>query len=203
METTQPVPLWQVTGRFCAPLPEDWRNRLAARLGQRPRRIGILAELALYGALDCLSDAQEGALPGDAIVRVCSLRGAATAIGEVLAQNRQELPMPFSFLQSQTSQLLPALAAALKWQGDAAIVVTRDATGLAQLAAQQAGANGMLLGWVEELPCQSVWVRLVRSEAKVTGFVAAQDLTELVSPETRYWRSGRDGLEIACAIDTL
>ena len=191
---------WQITGRTHHTgndLPDNWRDLLSTRLGQRPRRIGILAELALYGALDCLDAAQEPALPEDVVLRVCSLRGAATAIVQVLEQNRQELPMPFSFLQSQTSQLLPALAAALKWQGDAGIVVARERMNLAMLVAQQAGKNGMLLGWVEESPCLSDWLRLARCTAQPENFVPANSFEEMTSPGTRYWRLGKAGMEIA------
>lgn len=190
--------VWQVTGRSgTAPLADNWRGLLAARLGQRPRRIGILAELALYGALECLDAARETALPQDVVLRVCSLEGPVEAIRQVLEQNREDLPMPFSFLQSQTSQLLPALVAALKWQGDAGIVMARDRMQLATLAAQQAGPNGMLLGWVEESPCRSDWLRLARCDTQPDSFVKAASFEEMTSPETRYWRLARDGMEIA------
>jgi len=44
---------WKITGRTQpGALPADWRAQLATRLGQRPRRMGVLAELALYGALN-------------------------------------------------------------------------------------------------------------------------------------------------------
>ena len=116
---------WQITGRTLADfsshaaLTDNWRAQLVDRLGYRPRRIGILAELALSGALNCLDSAHETTLPKGDVLRVCSLRGSISAISQVLEQNRNDLPMPFSFLQSQTSQILPALAAALHWQGDA------------------------------------------------------------------------------------
>lgn len=190
--------VWQITGRTGpAPLASNWRELLAVRLGQRPRRIGILAELALFGALECLDAARETVLPQDVLLRVSSLQGPVDAIRQVLEQNREELPMPFSFLQSQTSQLLPALVAALKWQGDAGIVMARDPMRLAILAAQQAGQNGMLLGWVEESPCRSDWFRLARCDAQPDNFVAAASFLEMISPETRYWRLGREGMEIA------
>jgi hypothetical protein len=190
--------VWQITGRTgSAPLADKWRGLLAARLGQRPRRIGILAELALYGALECLDAAREAVLPQDVVLRVCSLHGPVDAIRQVLEQNREELPMPFSFLQSQTSQLLPALVAALQWQGDAGIVMARDRMQLATLAAQQAGPSGMLLGWVEESPCSSDWLRLARCDTQPDNFVMAASFEEMISPETRYWRLGRDGMEIA------
>lgn len=189
---------WKIAGRTRADiLPDDWREQLAVRLGQRPRRIGLLAELALYGALDCLADANETTLPKDDLVRICSLRGPTSAISQVLIQNQQDLPMPFSFLQSQTSQLLPALANALSWQGDAAVILARNAMDLATLAAHQAGNNGMLLGWVEEAePCQSFWLRLSPCEPPPADFVLASSFEEMISPSTCYWRLGREGMEI-------
>ncbi len=45
------------------PLPADWRDQLAARLGARPRRLGAWTELAMFGALRCLDAAGETALP--------------------------------------------------------------------------------------------------------------------------------------------
>ena len=191
---------WKITGRTMADiLPEDWREQLASRLGQRPRRIGILAELALYGALDCLASANETTLPKDDVLRVCSLRGPTSAISQVLKQIQQDLPMPFSFLQSQTSQILPALAQALNWQGDAAVIVARDAMALATLSALQAGANGILLGWVEEAePCQSFWLRLVPCELPVEKFMLASSFDDLISLATRYWRITSGNGNIFC-----
>lgn len=190
--------VWQITGRSRGEiLSENWREQLATRLGYRPRRIGIFAELALCGALECLHSAGEIALPEEVILRVCSLRGAAQAMGQALEQNRQDLPMPFNFLQSQTSQLLPALAAALDWQGDAAIVVARDPLSIAWLAAQQTGLNGMLLGWVEEAPSRSDWLRLTHCVAPSANFVAVHSFAQMIAPDIRYWRLGKTGMEIA------
>lgn len=198
--------IWQITGRTQAGfssdtgLPDDWRERLVARLGYRPRRIGILAELALFGALDCLDAAKETSLPVDVVLRVCSLRGSMSAISQVLEQNRADLPMPFSFLQSQTSQILPAIAAALHWQGDASVILARNPIELARLAAHQAGRNGMLLGWVEEAQaCLSYWLRLTPCTAPAANFVAASSFEEMVAPNIRFWRLGRAGMEIAPA----
>lgn len=195
---------WKITGRtsggFCygSEPPDNWREQLAVRLGYRPRRIGVLAELALFGALDCMDAAGETTLPGDAILQVCSLRGAFSAISQVLEQNRAGLPMPFSFLQSQTGQLLPALAAALNWQGDAGIVVARNPVDLAILACHQAGSGGMLLGWVEEpKPARSRWLRLVPCAPPSANFVSAPGFIELVAPDTHYWRLSQEGMEIA------
>lgn len=191
---------WKITGRTSAGTPpENWRDQLIVRLGYRPRRIGILAELALYGALDCLDNAQESGLPGDVLLRVCSMGGPVSAISQVLEQNREGLPQPFSFLQSQTSQILPAVAAALNWQGDAAVVMSRHSMNLALLACRQAERYGMLLGWVEENPCQSYWIRLAPCTSAPAGFNAATSFEEMSSSGTQYWRLGETGVEIAHA----
>lgn len=192
---------WKITGRTSAePPPEGWRDQLTIRLGYRPRRIGILAELALYGALDCLDNAQENELPKDVLVRVSSSRGPVSAISQVLEQNREDLPLPFSFLQSQTSQILPALAGALNWQGDASVVMGRNPMNLAMLACQQAGRCGMLLGWVEEgSPSLSHWIRLAPCTSSPAEFIAASSFEEMFSPSTNYWRLGQAGMEIAAS----
>lgn len=190
---------WKITGRTTADRPpEDWRDRLAARLGHRPRRIGVLAELALYGALRCLDHAKEDGLPKDVVLRLSSSCGPVAAISHVLEQIREDLPLPFSFLQSQTSQILPAIAGALDWQGDAGVVMALDPMDSAMLACRQAGRSGMLLGWVEEgACCRSQWIRLVPCVSPTTGFTAASSFEEMSSTNTHYWRLGRAGMEIA------
>jgi hypothetical protein len=197
---------WQITGRTPAGfssnsgLPDNWREQLAIRLGHRPRRIGILAELALFGALDCLDAAKDTALPADVVLQVCSLRGPVSAISQVLEQNREGLPMPFSFLQSQTSQILPALAAALNWQGNASVVAARNPMDLAKLACHQAGSAGMLLGWVEEAkPVRSAWLRLAPCISPASDFVTVSSFDKMVAPNTRYWRLRQGVMEVAPA----
>lgn len=195
---------WKITGRTPAAYtadnwpPENWRDKLVTRLGYRPRRIGILAELALFGALDCLDTAKERELPRDVLLRVCSSCGPVSAISQVLEQNKEGLPLPFGFLQSQISQILPALAGGLNWQGDAGVVMARNPMSLALLASQQAGQCGMLLGWVEEgNPCRSYWLRLVPCVSPTVNFILASRFEEMTSPRTHYWRLGCTGMEIA------
>jgi len=141
-------------------LPADWREQLAQRLGQRPRRIGAWAELALYGARQCLDAADEDVLPEGVQLRVASLHGPLTATAAITAQSRSGLPMPFSFMQSQPSQMLAALALQLGWRGDARFTVSRDAQALLQLARLECGPQGVLIGWVEE-DRRTEWMRLV------------------------------------------
>lgn len=190
--------VWRIAGRTAAgPVADGWRERLVARLGQRPRRLGVHAELALSGALEALAAAGETALPPDTLLRVCSLRGPAAAIDDVLDQAKSDLPLPFSFLQSQPSQMLAALAAALQWQGDASFVLMRDPLALVTLAARQAGRRGMLLGWVEESPATSHWLRLVPCEAPPHPFVPAARFAQLAMPATRWLQLQPGGIAIA------
>ena len=132
------------------PLPPDWPADLARLLGERPRRLGPWTELALYGALRCLAAAGQATLPAGAQLRVASLSGPALATAALLAQARDGGPMPFTFLQSQPSQMLAALARALHWQGDARFVLCRDAPALRALAELETSGDDLLLGWVEE-----------------------------------------------------
>ena len=139
------------------PLPPDWRDRLAQRLGERPRRIGAWAELALYGALLCLDEAHEAALPAAALLRVASLSGPMAAARAATQQAKSGLPMPFTFMQSQASQMLAALSRHLAWQGDARFIVSRDRNQVQELALHESGAAGLLIGWVEEDRCTEWW----------------------------------------------
>jgi 3-oxoacyl-(acyl-carrier-protein) synthase len=146
------VPGWQLAARVGdAPPPTDWRDALARRLGQRPRRIGPWAELAMYGALQCLNAAGVAQLPAGARLRVASLSGPQGATRASVAQFCSgELPLPFTFMQTQPGTMLAALCQALSWQGDAAFLASRDAQALQRLALRGAGPQGVLLGWVEQ-----------------------------------------------------
>jgi len=132
------------------PPPADWRERLAARLGQRPRRIGVWAELALYGARRCLDAAGLDVLPAGALLRAASLRGPMQATREAVEQGKSGLPMPFTFLQSQPCQALATLSVALGWQGDARFIACRDRELLLRMAEREAERHGVLYGWIEE-----------------------------------------------------
>ncbi|HEY0635417.1 MAG TPA: hypothetical protein VGE00_08545 [Gammaproteobacteria bacterium] len=190
---------WRIAGRTALPgVPEQWREQLVSRLGQRPRRLGLLTELALYGALEALAEAGERSLPPDTLVRVSSLRGPVSAITQVLEQLESDLPLPFSFLQSQPSQLLAALASALQWQGDASFMPARDQVAMLTLAARQAGRRGLLVGWVEETePRASHWLRLVPASAPVAPLRPLTSAAQLRDPQTHWLVLGLQGLSCA------
>jgi hypothetical protein len=153
---------WQTLAHIVLdPLPADWREQLAQRLGQRPRRIGAWAELAVYGAQLCLDAADETKLPPGALLRVASLRGPLAATRTIVGQARIGLPLPFVFMQSQPSHLLAALSQHLAWQGDARFTMCRDKEAVLRLAKLESGPAGVLLGWVEE-DQRAEWWRLRR-----------------------------------------
>lgn len=142
------------------PPPADWRDQLARRLGLRPRRIGPWAELALYGARLCLDTIDETVLAAGTHLRIASLGGPLRASRSIAEQARTGLPRPFSFLQSQPSQLLATLSQHLAWQGDARFAVCRDRQAVLQLAQLECRSAGLLIGWVEE-DLRTEWWRMV------------------------------------------
>ncbi len=154
---------FRIIGRCIAdPPPANWREQLAARLGGKPRRIGIWAELGLYGALQCMTDTGEAKLPAQAGLILASQHGPVTAMWSAFEQAREDLPMPLTFLQTQPSQLLATLTAQLNWRGDARFITHADPHGLLCLAAVQNNRDGLLLGWVDETDDgRSVWLRLM------------------------------------------
>jgi hypothetical protein len=122
-------------------------------LGQRPRRLGRCAELALYGARLCLDAAGESVLPIGAIVRVCSLSSTQRIAQTLAKQCLAGPPMPFAFIQSQPTQMLAAFAQFLDWRGDASFTAGRDPPALLHMALHEAGAfnaSALLAGSVEE-----------------------------------------------------
>jgi hypothetical protein len=140
-----------VAGRYSAMPPvAGWREQLAQMLGEKPRRIGLWAELGLYGALSCMADAGEAALPDDALLLVASRGGTRVATRAALEQMQDDLPMPLTFLQTQPSQLLALLAARLSWQGNACFLAGATLDEALALAETQTGQGGALLGWVDE-----------------------------------------------------
>ena len=119
-------------------LPLDWRDQLAAKLGARPRRIGPWAEMALFGALQCLASHGLARLSPHAVLRVSSAFGPIDALALVGAACEDGLlPMPFDFLQSQPSQMLAALSQHLQWRGDGSFVALDDWPALTARAAQE------------------------------------------------------------------
>lgn len=183
---------WQVSGRSALRLPPDWREALAVRLGERPRRLGAWAELALFGARACLDAASERQLPAGALLRLASLIGPTTTVLRALDDMRDGTPpLPYTFLQSQPAVAMAAIAAQLEWSGDAVLLNCREPVEQlrAALAAAQAAepAAGLLLGWVEEAPePYSCWLRLVPSSAVAGVHWPPMRVAEAMSPRVRH-----------------
>ncbi len=167
--------IFSISGRCIAsPPPEDWREQLSGMLGAKPRRIGVWAELGLYGALSCMSDAGESTLPQDAMLILASQRGTYVATDIALEQLCEDLPMPLTFLQTQPSQLLALLAAQMKWKGNACFFAGTELLALLNLIAAQTGKDGVLLGWVDEMEeGTSNWLRLRPVETECSDFTLA------------------------------
>ena len=188
---------FQIIGRcHAAPPPADWREQLAARLGGRPRRIGIWNELALYGALECMAAAGEAALPQDANLLVVTQRASRTATLAALEQGQDGLPMPLTFLQTQPSQMLAVLATHLGWRGNACCVSSRHARDVLRLAAAQSGAQGVLIGWVDETgDGRTSWLRLRPAEIPENPFHALNE-EEIFSTRITYLHLLSDSMEL-------
>jgi len=186
-----------ISGRcIAAPPPADWREQLAQMLGAKPRRIGIWAELGLYGALRCMADAGEKTLPPEAQIWLGSRRGTYAATDIVLEQLREDLPMPMAFLQTQPSQLLALLAAQADWKGHACFVAGAEPQALLRLAAAQAGKDGVLLGWLDEMDGgMSNWLRLRPCE-DVAGSYHVASAGALFSTQISHLRLANTGLEV-------
>lgn len=177
---------WRILGRSAfAPPPDDWRAALVRRLGQRPRRLGEWAELALAGALACLDDGGETQLPAAALLSLSSANGPLTALRDALAMARNELPMPIGFLQSQPGLVLPVLAQHLGWSGNGRCLTTRDPLSALWLACAEADpAGGVLLGWVEE--GDGRWLRAVPDAAAPRPLCPAA-FDRLFTPDCRHF----------------
>ncbi len=189
-----------VAGRYRAtPPPDNWRELLAARLGSRPRRIGIWAELALFGALECLHDAGEYPLAAGAHVLVASRHGPVSATREVFTQARDDLPMPLVFLQTQPSQMLAVLAAHLGWSGNACFICNPQFDASLRLAAAQCGEPGVLLGWVDEAAAGlTSWLRLRPVVLEAGAFRAAR-VEDVFSGRATHLRATPAGTEMLTA----
>lgn len=176
--------IWRIAGRYFEdPPPADWRQRLASRLGERPRRVGAWVELALYGALKCLDSAGETRLPDDALLSVSTLHGPDIALRAALAEAQSGLPLPIGFLTSQPGQVLPALARYLDWHGEGRCLSCRAPALALQLACVEAGPAGLLAGWVGR----------GRTGPQPVAAPAARARPGADSGQRRFRRAGRSG----------
>jgi fermentation-respiration switch protein FrsA (DUF1100 family) len=191
------VKTFVISGRCIAsPPPADWREQLVQMLGAKPRRIGTWAELGLYGALRCMAEAGEKTLPQEAQIWLGSRRGTYVATDIVLNQLREDLPMPIAFLQTQPSQLLALLAAQTDRKGHACFVAGAEPEAILRLAAAQAGRDGVLLGWLDEMEGGvSNWLRLRPCADVEGGFRDASD-EALFSTQISHLRLDNTGLKV-------
>ncbi len=158
---------WTVLGRSATTGDPAEKDELIRRLGQRPRRLGPWTEQALLGALRCLEAAGEPTLPADAALVLCTLNGPVSALRTGLqALQAGQPPLPYTFLQSQPAVTLSALAAHLRWSGDAQVLGHRDAGALLRQVLDGSPTGGVLIGWIDEPGMgPSGWMRVIRTAA--------------------------------------
>ncbi|HWV16389.1 MAG TPA: hypothetical protein VN030_13230 [Cellvibrio sp.] len=142
------------------PVTDDWRQQLIELLGSKPRRLSHWCELGLWGALSCIRRAGQSGLPNSVAIRICCELGAIAATRAALAQTREGLPMPFTFMQTQPGQIFNALGSALGWHGDGLISIYNN-PGAGEAALLQGLSHSALLAWVDEEPQpKSDWIYL-------------------------------------------
>jgi hypothetical protein len=149
------------------PIEENWSTQLVSLLGSKPRRLSRWCELGLFGGLSCISKTGQLHLPNDVPVRVYSEYATIHATHMALEQASEHLPMPFTFMQTQPSQLLNALGTALGWHGDGSTLagIARQQTEIALL---QSIRQSALLAWVDEEPeLISRWIWLEEIESNI------------------------------------
>jgi hypothetical protein len=191
--------VYRIRARHLAqPAAVDWPDQLSRRLGGRPRRLGRWAELGLYGALECLANNAESTLAQHAALVLSSQHGPVLAARSAVAQVREGLPLPLTFLQTQPSQLLATLSAHLHWCGDARFITHPDPLAVLALALAIAGSNadGLLMGWVNELETESsLWLRLQPDTDQGGIWHRASDIGALLQ-RASHARLSQSGLEV-------
>ena len=194
--------VYRIAARCIAQPPApDWREQLVVRLGVRPRRLGHWGELGMYGALECLAQSAESQLTPHTALVLSSRHGPVAAVRSAMTQAGEDLPLPLTFLQTQSSQLLAALSAQLRWCGDARFVCQADPQVLLAwaIASAESHADGLLIGWVDELDAGcSVWLRL-HKVADPGGVWRAEGDFPLLLRSASHLRRGSSGLEVIIA----
>lgn len=159
---------FRVRACFNQTIPHDWREHLVGLLGSRPRRLSGWCELGLLGALSCLKqgglECPSGTLDSQIAINLISNIATGNSAQKALAQAREGLPMPFTFMQTQPGQLFNALGSAVNWHGNG---VTTAYTQVQQgeAALLHSIKSAALIGWVDELPnLISSWIWLERAQ---------------------------------------
>ena len=136
----------------------NWREQLINMLGSKPRRLSSWCELGMFGALSCLKKSMQiqlanapstTQLSSEVSLRVYSEYGTIAATRSALAQACENLPMPFTFMQTQQGQLFNALGTTLGWHGDG-YSTTYENRRFGELALLNSFNGSALLAWVDE-----------------------------------------------------
>lgn len=146
-----------------APITDDWRTELISMMGGKPRRLSTWCELGLFGALSCIRTTTQASLPSVVPIRVYTESGTITTTWRAIEQNQEHMPMPFTFMQTQPSQLFNALGEVLSWNGDGATFSAKNLQEYENFALREIQQSSVL-AWVEEEPHQkSLWIWLEKT----------------------------------------
>lgn len=126
-------------------------RELERTLGERPRRLGAFARLALVGALACRAQLEPDRLPvGTALLLSSRLAVWPDLAPQLAAFNvRQQAPTPFDFLAAQCNAACLAVARRLGLSGAALFVAVDDAQRMLAVDALARDAPAVLVGRVE------------------------------------------------------
>jgi hypothetical protein len=154
---------FKINASHNAPVSESWRTQLTAMMGGKPRRLSTWCELGLFGALSFIKTTSKTFLPGVVPIRVYTESGTISTTWRAIEQNKEHMPMPFTFMQTQPSQLFNALGGALSWNGDGATFSSKNRHEYENFVLRDIQQSSVL-AWVEEDPSpKSAWIWLEKT----------------------------------------
>ena len=152
--------IFRIKASFNFPIDLSWQEQLADLLGNKPRRLSLWSELGLFGALSCLKRVDQQQLSSSVTIRVFTILSTVVATNKAIEQENEVSLMPFTFLQTQPSQLFNAIGTALGWNGDG-VVTSYDPPRFGEAGLLRSIEESAMLGWVDEQPeLISRWILL-------------------------------------------
>jgi hypothetical protein len=133
---------------------------LTRQLGERPRRLGVFAQLALAGALECRERVRALAaeIPSDTAMLLTSEFAVWMELAPRLASFNvnDQAPTPYEFLAVQGNSACLAVAQRLGIAGEVLLLASDDESRDMVVATLASDSPGLLLGRVEIGECE--WI---------------------------------------------
>ena len=103
-------------------------------------------------------------MPNHVAIRVYTEYGTINPTLMAIAQTRDDLIMPYTFMQTQPGQLFNAIGTALNWHGDG-YTTSSEQRQQTELTLLQGIKQSALLAWVDEVPeLISRWIWLEKTD---------------------------------------